>query len=125
MTFVGQVAADILFSRAEFQVEICERHATKTGQGGPPMRWSRSSARYAKICSAKGYMQLAVFPEPTAPTIAMPVKRPRSGMTSQRGVSEAIRLRGGVPRPPREKVLPFSEGQDKEAVWLPESGGLP
>src|SRR5207244_12432485 len=36
----------------------------------------------------------AVFPEPTAPTMAVPVKRPRSGMTSQRGASEGLCLRG-------------------------------
>jgi hypothetical protein len=110
MTFVGQVAADILFSRAEFQVEICERHATKTAQRGPPMRRSGSSARYAKICSAKGYMQLAVSPEPTAPTMAMPVKSPRSGMTSQRGVSEGICLRGWCTSPTTRKSLVLFRG---------------
>src|SRR2546429_8508923 len=41
----------------------------------------------------------AVFPEPTAPTMAVPVKRPRSGMTSQRGASEGLCLRGGCTSP--------------------------
>src|SRR5437870_11970215 len=63
------------------------------------MRRSLSVALYARICSANGYMHAAVFPEPTAPTMAMPVKRPRSGMTSQRGVSEGICLRGRCTSP--------------------------
>ncbi len=37
-------------------------------------------------------MQLAVFPEPTAPTIAVPVKSPRSGMTSLRLLAPAAEL---------------------------------
>src|SRR5439155_9688944 len=51
----------------------------------PPILRSGSSARYATSCSTYGYMQADVLPVPTAPTIIIPVYKPRSGMTSQRG----------------------------------------
>ena len=56
-----------------------------TSSTRPPTRWLASWARYAKICSANGYMQPVVLPLPIAPKMAMPVYSPRSGMMSQRG----------------------------------------
>jgi hypothetical protein len=41
-----------------------------------------------------GYMQLEDLPLPTAPRIAIPVNRPRSGISSQCGVSDGPRRRG-------------------------------
>jgi len=49
-----------------------------------------------------------------------PVKRRRSGMTSQRGVSEGHLLHGGAYSPTqREKVLSRGGGRTKEAVACP------
>jgi len=36
------------------------------------------------------YMQLAVFPEPTAPTMAMPVNKPRSGSSASVGSRKGL-----------------------------------
>ena len=65
-----------------------------TSSTSPPAGMSGSSARKPRICSAYGYMQQLVFPEPIAPKIAMPVYRPRSGIASHCGVSTGSRFFG-------------------------------
>ncbi len=64
-----------------------------TSRTRPPTRRAGSCARYAKSCSRYGYMQADVLPEPVAPMMAMPVYRPRSGMTSHLGTRGARRHR--------------------------------
>ena len=54
------------------------------------MRFSVSPHGKPRICSANGYIQQLVFPDPIAPRIATPVNRPLSGMTSQCGHSAGI-----------------------------------
>ena len=52
------------------------------------------SACQPSSCLANGCMQAEVFPDPTAPNMATPVYRPRSGMVSQEGL-EICRMATG------------------------------
>ena len=56
-------------------------------------RWGLPACR-DKICLAKGRMQAEVLPDPTAPKIATPVYRPRSGITSHLGLRDSTALTG-------------------------------
>ena len=48
-------------------------------------RWGLPACQ-DKICWANGCMQAEVLPDPTAPKMATPVYRPRSGIMSQEGL---------------------------------------
>jgi hypothetical protein len=82
------------------------------------MRRSGSSPRYARICSANGYMAEAVFPEPTAPTIATPVKALALGLPTNVVFAREVACAVDGLRRSRAKAPCASESLDTGAVRL-------
>jgi hypothetical protein len=70
------------------------------------MRLLISVDLYPNSWCANGYMQPLVFPLPTAPMMAMPVNRPRSGIVSQCGATLGSQFVGVMPLAEHQEEIP-------------------